>query len=137
MTRIEFCNHLRELRLQSEVKVKDISFKMNMLPAEIYNIERAKNNFNIFLIYNYISSINYKFSIQKENQIVILNTKELVSSWIQQLVNEYGSKSNVAKMSNIQRITVSNLINCKTSLSIEVFLRMVDAFGYEIKIEQI
>lgn len=134
MDRQQLSTILKEHRVNNGVLLKRICAQMDTGESTIYRIEKGVYNFNCDMWIDYMNAIGViaKLSFKKTilinsaNDIVefikILRTEKELSQ------REFGSKC------GISHITVANIERGKTRVTIDVFLAIINAFGYVLHI---
>lgn len=137
MDRIEFCNLLVRAKEQSGKSTNTVSFDLRMQWSTLRRFEKGANNSNMKKVFEYMAVIDSCLHIVSDNSDkTILNYDDLIS-WITKERNGKYTQRQIAKIINISYVMIANIESRKNSLTIDVFLRIIDALGYTVKIERI
>lgn len=135
MTREQFCNNLLEHRKTSGVKMRDICFAMNVMPTAIYRLENGKNNFSMDKAIGYLSAINHRIYLIKEKiEFEIIKYEDIVR-WVIQARLKIHTQRELATKIECTNATIANTELGKSIVSVDIFLRLVEALGYSINIQ--
>lgn len=136
MTRQEFCDMLAVMRQQSNKKMTEICAAMGVLPTAIYRLEKNYNNFEIDKALAYIKALGAKFYLQNEGSEVLLNSSTDFSSWLKDIRKGLFSQRSLADQVGCAYLTIANIERGATVVRIDTLLKLIEVFGYTIKIEQ-
>ena len=137
MNREEFCKILRVCRQQSGYKIKEMCFKLNTMPTDIYRLEGGTNNFLLNRIMDYLSTVGYVICLQdvKSNKLMLVNYDMVVEWLIHARTGKYSQRA-LAEQIGRSYVTIANVERNKTNMSIDIFLKIVDVLGYTVTIEK-
>lgn len=136
MTRQEFCDMLAAIRQKSNKKMTEICAAMGVLPTAIYRLEKNYNNFEIDKALAYIKALGAKFYLQNEGSEVLLNSSTDFSSWLKDIRKGLFSQRSLADQVGCAYLTIANIERGATVVRIDTLLKLIEVFGYTIKIEQ-
>lgn len=137
MDRLEFCNILAEAKENSGKTTSEISFAMKMLLPTLRRFEKGEHNFNVKKVMEYLNVINNQLVlISTTNKEVCRNYDEIVL-WIKNTREGEFSQRKLAEAIQSSHITIANVERQVSIISIDVFLKIVQVLGYEIKIEKL
>lgn len=136
MTRQEFCDMLAVMRQKSNKKMTEICAAMGVLPTAIYRLEKNYNNFEIDKALAYIKALGAKFYLQNEDSEVLLNSSTDFSSWLKDIRKGLFSQRSLADQVGCAYLTIANIERGATVIRIDTLLKLIEVFGYTIKIEQ-
>ena len=136
MNREEFCKILRECRQQSGKIMKTIGFELNMLPRDIYRLEKGVNNFSLNKAIDFLSVMEHAISLKNNDVEFVVENYNAFITW---MVNERSGKFSQRALANAIDGSYTNIANIevgKTAMSIDTFFKIVDVLGYTVTIEK-
>lgn len=135
MTRQEFCNLLAAIRQQSNKKMTEICAAMGVLPTAIYRLEKNYNNFEIDKALAYIKALDAELYLQSESSEVLLKSSADFSSWLKDIRKGLYSQRSLANQIGCAYLTIANIERGATVVRIDTLLKLIEIFGYTIKME--
>lgn len=135
MTRQEFCDMLAAMRQKSNKKMTEICAAMGVLPTDIYRLENNYHNFMIDKALAYIKALDAELYLQGENLEVLLNSSADFSSWLKDIRKGLYSQRSLAEKVECTHPTIANIERGATVVRIGTLLKLIEVFGYTIKIE--
>lgn len=104
--------------------------------ANIINrLERALFNYNCNTWLSYMNAIGTIAQLSFGKKVVHINSTDDIVEFIKTLRNENEmSQREFGSKCNISHITVANIERGQTRVTIDVFLAIINAFGYELQI---
>ncbi len=135
MTRQEFCDMMAAMRQKSNKKMTEICAGMGVLPTAIYRLEKNYNNFEIEKALSYINALQMKLLLMKDYQIVCINSSSDFASWLKQTRTGQYTQRSLAEQAGCTYQTIANIERGTTVVRIDTLLKLIDVFGYIIKIE--
>lgn len=135
MTRQEFCDMLAAIRQQSNKKMTEICAAMGILPTAIYRLERNYNNFEIDKALAYINVFQMQLLLAKEGKTICLNNSSDFASWLKETRSNQYTQRSLAAQAGCTYQTIANIERGATVVRIDTLLKLVEVFGYTIKIE--
>lgn len=136
MDRKEFSNMLVEARKEAGKSRFDVSLSLGKPEGFCQRIENAQHNYKVRLAQECLTAIGYVMSLYKSKEKQIVMSKEELSEWIKACVKDFGGQSSLASHLGISRLVLNQAVSGKTDISIDSFLSIAIACGYEIKIEK-
>lgn len=135
MDRQELSSILREHRNKNGVLIKRICAQMDAGANIVNRLERALFNYNCNTWLAYMDAIGTIAQVSLEKKVMHINSTDDIVEFIKKVreekemsQREFGSKC------NISHITVANIERGQTRVTIDVFLSILNAFGYELQI---
>lgn len=135
MNRQQLGEVLKGHRVNNGVLLKRICAQMDTGESTIYRIEKGLYNFNCDMWIDYMNAIGTIALLSLGKKVVHINSIDDIVEFIKTLrtenemsQREFGSKC------NISHITVANIERGQTRVTIDVFLAIINAFGYELQI---
>lgn len=132
MNRIEFFNLLAVAKEKSGKSTNTVSFDLRMQWSTLRRFEKGGNNSNMKKIFDYLQVINAYIQIGK---VSIFNYENLLAWLIEARKIHSLSQRALAKEIECAPLTIANIERGETIISIDTFLKVVDALGYVINIE--
>lgn len=140
MDRKEFCAIVSEYRKTSEIKMKEICFQMSVMPTAIYRLEKGDSNFSMENMLMYLQALRLYLNLYKNDcQSVyhIQSFDDLKNTIILLRQEQNLSQRKLAEQAGCGHITIANFERNKNTITIDVFLKIIDVLGYQLKIEQL
>lgn len=135
MDRQELSSILSEHRNKNGVLIKRICAQMDAGANIVNRLERALYNYNCNTWLAYMDAIGTIAQVSLGKKVMHINSTDDIVEFIKKVreekemsQREFGSKC------NISHITVANIERGQTRVTIDVFLVILNAFGYELQI---
>lgn len=135
MTRNEFCEQLALVRQNSNIKMTEICSIMGVMPTAIYRLEKGYNNFEVDKVISYINALHMRLALVKDGQLAYIDSSNDFSIWLKQIRSNQYTQRSLAEQAGCTYQTIANIERSVTVIRIETLLKLVDVFGYTIKIE--
>lgn len=136
MDRLEFCNILAVAKENSGKTTSEISFAMKMLLPTLRRFEKGEHNFNVKKVMEYLNVINNQLVLISATNKDVCRTYDEIVLWIKNTREGEFSQRKLAEAIQSSHITIANIERQISIISIDVFLKIVQVLGYEIKIEK-
>lgn len=135
MDRQQLGSILKEHRVNNGILLKRICAQMDTGESSIYRIEKGVYNFNCDMWIDYMNAIGVIAKISYDNKSIFINSANDVVEFIKNVRSEQEvSQRALAKMINVANMTIANLERGYTRVAIDVFLAVLNTFGYELQI---
>lgn len=135
MNRQELSTLLREYRKQNGVLIKRICTQMDAGANIINRIERAMYNYNCNTWFSYMNAIGVIAEVSHNNNVIPLDSIDRMVEMFKSIRISNGiTQRELAKIIGISHVNIANIERGHTKLTIDVFLAIINAFGYELKI---
>lgn len=135
MNRQELSSILKEHRSKNGVLVKRICAQMDAGANIINRLERALFNYNCNTWLAYMEAIGTIAQLSLGKKVVHISSTDDIVEFIKALRAEKEmSQREFGNKCNISHITVANIERGQTRVTIDVFLAIINAFGYELQI---
>ena len=134
MDRIEFCKLLNNAKLTSGQKMKDVCFALGLMPIGIYRLERGSHNFNVKKAIDYLGAVGYTIVLSNNNDDFIMCEYSLFVDWLKNARKDKFTQRSLAQKIGYTHVAIANVETFKSVISIDVFLQVIEALGYELKI---
>lgn len=135
MDRKQFSLLLVKQREQKKIGKNELCRNAGFTFVQLQRIENASNNFNFNLICKYLEAVGAILVIKTPKNIFPISNYKQFVDW---LINTRGDKLSVRKLADITGCSFSAIAHIEqglTVISVDTFLKIVDAFGYELNIE--
>ena len=136
MDRQEFAKILSEYRKQGGVSAKELCFKLQCMPSELYRFENAKHNYNLQKCFDYLNAIGVCMAIKAvDNQSVIIKDYPTLLHFVinERLVLGYTQRSlcSVIKRSHT---AIAHVETQKSIMTIDTLLKIAEVLNFTISI---
>lgn len=137
MNRLDFCKLMEQAKIASGISASEISFSMRMLLPTLRRFEKGKHNFTLVKVMEYLKVLHAKLVIyNKESTITVDKYSQLVE-WVVSARKDSYSQRKLAEAIGVSYVMLARVESHKSSLSIDVFLKIVEVLGYNIKIKSL
>lgn len=137
MNRLDFCKLMEQVKIASGISASEISFSMRMLLPTLRRFEKGKHNFTLVKVMEYLKVLHAKLVIyNKESTITVDEYSQLVE-WVVSARKDSYSQRKLAEAIGVSYVMLARVESHKSSLSIDVFLKIVEVLGYNIKIKSL
>lgn len=136
MERIEFCELLLEAKRNSGITTSEISFKLKMLLPSLRRFEKGTHNFSVSKAVDYIEAANSYLLLKKKNsteELLIKEYKDIIRWLVKSRDGVYTQRS-LTQAVGLSNGTIRNIESDISIMSIDIFLKLVDIFGFHIKV---
>ena len=135
MDRVTFSSLLVSQRENQNIGKNELCRIAGFTFLQLQRIENASNNFNMSLVFRYLTSVNSALTLCNENHSCVLQEYEEYAPWLTNARNGLYSLRKLAEVANCSYSAITNVERGKTIISIDLFLKLADTLGYTIKIE--
>ncbi len=139
MTRQKFCATCKELRLQEPTtSINEVWRRTDFQPTQIKRMENGSNNFNMLNGFKYLSAIAVKLIVKKPTSTppprILKNYPQFVE-WVKKNREINGiTQAQLALAAGCKKLTVTNIETQKSIATIDTFLKVIEAFGFEVEL---
>lgn len=135
MNRLSLGEILKEHRARNGVMIKRICAKMDTDAHTLYRIEKGTHNYNFELLLSYIDAIESVLILSRKEQDIYIYSSDKVVALIKTIRAEQNmTQREMSNKTGISHITIANIERGKNRVTIDVFLSIINSFGYELKI---
>ena len=103
---------------------------------QLQRIEKASNNFNMQLAFKYMEVVGASLYFEKDGVQYVMSNYEEYPQWLRTARSNMYSQRQLAKAAECAYSAITNVEIGKTTISIDLFLKIADVLGYFVKIEQ-
>lgn len=130
MTRIEFCNLLKEAKDKSGVSTLELMCTLRMMPSQLRRIECAENNFALSKAISYLCAINKQLVV---GTWAIENISQTVD-WLKEMKDDIPC-SQLAPLIGINEDILNRILRGVSGFSIDPFLKTANYFKQTITLK--
>lgn len=137
MNRKEFFELLEQAKNSCGKTTTDISFDLRMQWSTLKRFEKGTSNSNLKKVLNYLRVIGHKIVLTNDTNVSYISNYEALVNWIVYARKGIYSQRDLADKTGITCITIANVERKTNVISIDNFLKIVDALGWELKIKSV
>lgn len=135
MDRQEFGAMLRQARRESDMSWKKICFAMNCTTNDILRLELAKHSFNMKKCLVLLKIIDFVLVIGNGVHNWRFGDYSQLVAWLKyERMKLSSSQMALSKITGFAQPVLSSIENGKTTMSIDVFLKLCEVFGYQVSL---
>lgn len=135
MNRIEFSNMLKAKRESLGVSKYKISKDTGLTALQLNRIEDAANSYSMGNIFKYLDAIDCNICLYKGKRTNTFNCIEDFSSWVTKKRGKNITMYALGKQIGSNVVTITRIETKQTIVGVDLFLKIVEAFGWKLKIE--
>lgn len=136
MDRIEFSRLLTNEREQANVGKNEMCRKTGYTFVQLQLLEDKPNNFSMDKAFHYLECLGAVIVIYKQRKKYAINSIESVAKWLKKARADISQRT-LAEKTGSSNVTIANIERQSTKITIDTFLKILEALGYELKIESI
>lgn len=137
MNRLDFCALMAHAKQESGKTTSDISFSMKMLLPTLRRFEKGEHNFNLKKVMEYLSVLCMRMVLVSDTRSCQCVSYDEIVAWMKNARQGIVSQRQLAEQIGCAYLTIANIERGATAVSVDTFLKIIDALGYTIKIEKI
>lgn len=137
MDRKEFFKLLEQAKINCGKTTTDISFDLRMQWSTLKRFENGTSNSNLKKVLDYLRVIGYKIVVTNDSNVYYISNYESLVNWIVYARKNIYSQRELADKINITPITIANVERKTNVISIDNFLKIVNALDWELNIESV
>ena len=134
---MDFCKLMEQAKIASGISASEISFSMRMLLPTLRRFEKGKHNFSLIKVMEYLKVLHAKLVIYNEESTITVDEYSQLVEWVVSARKDSYSQHKLAEAIGISRDMLARVESHKNNLSIDIFLRIVEILGYNIKIKSL
>lgn len=131
MDRLTFSKMLVQSKIASGMNGRDMIMRMNMLPNGILRIEKAVKNYSVATCFRYLNATGYVITLAKKERSFVIHDPDEAHSWLF-FAAGMTSDNKLADLLGCCVSTVRNARAKRNKLSIDIFLKAAEVFGYKL-----
>lgn len=137
MTRQEFSAQLAAIRKTTDIKIKDICYKLNVLQDAVYTLEGGKFNYNTNRMLAYCQCVGIELKIHYAGTDVVIDNYDTLLSTIIDVRKSAGyTQRSIASTIGVSQPTIAYTETQKNALTIDVMLKICDTCDAVITIKR-
>ena len=137
MNRLDFCKLMEQAKIASGIPASEISFSMKMLMPTLRRFEKGEHNFSLVKVMEYLQVLHAQLVIYNEKSTVVVTEYNQLIEWLVSARKNGYTQRKLAEAVGISYVMLARIESNKSSLSIDVYLKIIEALGYEIKIKSV
>lgn len=137
MDRIEFSTILKYKRESLGISKYKISKDTGLTALQLNRIEDAANSYSMGNIFKYLGVIGCNICLYKGKRTNVLNSIEDFASWVTKRRGKNMTMYALGKQIGSNVVTITRIETKQTIVGVDLFLKIVEAFGWELKIESV
>lgn len=121
----------------SGISTSEISFSMKMLMPTLRRFEKGKHNFSLVKVMEYLKVLKAQMVLYNdESSLTMVEYNQLIE-WIVSARKDSYSQYKLAEAIGFSRAMLARIESQKSTLTIDVLLKIIEVLGYNIKIESL
>lgn len=137
MNRIEFSHLLSNARKHLGVGKNELCRLTKFTFVQLQLIEDNPNNFALDKAIVYLQGLNCRLVLVKDTEAISISSISDISLWLKSARKGKYTQRGLASLIHCSYPTIANIERQAHKVSIDLFLKLVDALAYNIKIEKI
>lgn len=135
MDRKDFSSRLVVQREANNLGKNELCRLTGFTFVQLQRLEKADNNYNMELVFRYLSVVRSSIILQKDKKEYCLTHYEQVPQWLSEARGEVLSLRKLAEIANCSYSAITNVEHGKTVISVDLFLKLIDVLGYSVEIK--
>ena len=140
MNRDEFCKLMAAVRSKSKITTTELSFQIKMLLPTLRRFEKGEHNFKLDRVIQYLSILGYQIILYSKNEtdcvFKIIQYSD-IPKFIKCARKDKYTQRELATNIGCTYATIANIERQSNTVSIDMFLKLVETLNYNVKIEKI
>lgn len=137
MNRLEFSSLLVRQREAHKIGKNELCRITGFTFLQLQRIENADNNYNLGLVFCYLSALKSCMILKKDNEESYLAKYNQTTKWLVSARKEFFSQRALAEAIGMSYVMLARIETQKSNLTIDVFLKIAEILGYSIEIRPI
>ena len=135
MDRKDFSSRLVAQREANNIGKNELCRLTGFTFVQLQRLEKADNNYNMELVFRYLSVVRSSIILQKDKKEYCLTHYGQVPQWLSEARGEVLSLRKLAEIANCSYSAITNVEHGKTVISVDLFLKLIDVLGYSVEIK--
>lgn len=135
MNRLDFCKLMEQAKIASGIPASEISFSMKMLMPTLRRFEKGEHNFSLVKVMEYLQVLHAQLVIYNEKSTVVVTEYNQLIEWLVSARKNGYTQRKLAEAVGISYVMLARIESNKSSLSIDVYLKIIEALGYSVNIK--
>lgn len=135
MNRLDFCGLLLEAKNKSGINTSDLSFAIKMQWSTLRRFEKGTHSFGMKKAIEYLDIVHGKICLmQNKKKEIISDYNKLIEWEVRERSKTYTQRS-LAEKVGCSYVNLANIESGKSVMSVDIFLKIVDALGFAVDIK--
>ena len=135
MNRLDFCKLMEQAKIASGIPASEISFSMKMLMPTLRRFEKGEHNFSLVKVMVYLQVLHAQLVIYNEKSTVVVTEYSQLIEWLVSARKNGYTQRQLAEAVGISYVMLARIESNKSSLSIDVYLKIIEVLGYSVNIK--
>lgn len=135
MNRLDFCKLMEQTKIASGIPASEISFSMKMLMPTLRRFEKGEHNFSLVKVMEYLQVLHAQLVIYNEKSTVVVTEYNQLIEWLVSARKNVYTQRKLAEAVGISYVMLARIESNKSSLSIDVYLKIIEVLGYSVNIK--
>lgn len=135
MNRLDFCKLMEQAKIASGIPASEISFSMKMLMPTLRRFEKGEHNFSLVKVMEYLQVLHAQLVIYNEKSTVVVTEYSQLIEWLVSARKNDYTQRKLAEAIGISYVMLARIESNKSSLSIDVYLKIIEVLGYSVNIK--
>lgn len=135
MNRLDFCKLMEQAKIASGIPASEISFSMKMLMPTLRRFEKGEHNFSLVKVMEYLQVLHAQLIIYNEKSTVVVTEYSQLIEWLVSARKNGYTQRKLAEAVGISYVMLARIESNKSSLSIDVYLKIIEVLGYSVNIK--
>lgn len=135
MNRLDFCKLMEQAKIASVIPASEISFSMKMLMPTLRRFEKGEHNFSLVKVMEYLQVLHAQLVIYNEQSTVVVTEYSQLIEWLVSARKNGYTQRKLAEAVGISYVMLARIESNKSSLSIDVYLKIIEVLGYSVNIK--
>lgn len=135
MNRLDFCKLMEQAKIASGIPASEISFSMKMLMPTLRRFEKGEHNFSLVKVMGYLQVLHAQLVIYNEKSTVVVTEYSQLIEWLVSARKNGYTQRQLAEAVGISYVMLARIESNKSSLSIDVYLKIIEVLGYSVNIK--
>lgn len=137
MNRIEFCKKMTSVKERVGITTTDVSFDMRMQWSTLKRFEKGVHNFSLIKVMEYLKVLRAQLVIYNDEITVCFAEYSQIPQWLPKARAGKFSQRSLADAVGMSQVMLARVESRKSNLTIDVFLKVIEALGYSVDIKPI
>jgi len=135
MNRQEFCLLMEQAKQKSGKTSSEISFSLKMLLPTLKRFEKGEHNFSLQKVMDYLCVLNADIILTLGSKKNRCKTYGQLVDWLVSARTGNFSQRQLAETTGISYVMIARIESKKSNLTIDIFLKIIEALGGQVKIK--
>jgi transcriptional regulator with XRE-family HTH domain len=126
---------MEQAKIASGIPASEISFSMKMLMPTLRRFEKGEHNFSLVKVMEYLQVLHAQLVIYNEKSTVVVTEYSQLIEWLVSTRKNGYTQRKLAEAVGISYVMLARIESNKSSLSIDVYLKIIEVLGYSVNIK--